>query len=64
MPESHYRPGPATLAHGFAVPFESAEFLYKTTDYWYPEYERSLRWNDPQVGIASLIQDTPQLAKK
>lgn len=42
---------PAGLAHGFLVTSESAEFLYKTTDYYHPEYERSLLWNDPQIGI-------------
>jgi len=55
---------PPGFAHGFVVLSESAEFLYKTTDYWYPEYERSLRWNDLQVGIAWPIQGAPQLAKK
>ena len=42
---------PAGLAHGFLVTSESAEFLYKTTDYYYPEHERSLLWNDPAIGI-------------
>ena len=42
---------PAGLAHGFLVTSESAEFLYKTTDYYYPEFEASLMWNDAQVGI-------------
>ena len=42
---------PAGLAHGFLVTSESAEFLYKTTDYYYPEYERSLLWNDTDIGI-------------
>jgi dTDP-4-dehydrorhamnose 3,5-epimerase len=42
---------PPGFAHGFLVLSESAEFLYKTTDYWYPEHERSLLWNDPAVGI-------------
>lgn len=42
---------PPGFAHGFVVISESAEFLYKTTDYWYPEHERSLLWNDPTVGI-------------
>jgi dTDP-4-dehydrorhamnose 3,5-epimerase len=43
---------------------ESAEFLYKTTDYWYPEYERSLRWDDPAIGIQWPIDFAPQLAAK
>ncbi len=55
---------PPGFAHGFVVLSDSAEFLYKTTDYWYPEFERSLRWNDPQLNIAWPIQDLPQLAKK
>jgi dTDP-4-dehydrorhamnose 3,5-epimerase len=55
---------PPGFAHGFVVLSETAEFLYKTTDYWYPEFERSLRWNDPQVNIAWPIQDAPLLAKK
>jgi dTDP-4-dehydrorhamnose 3,5-epimerase len=42
---------PEGLAHGFLVTSESAEFLYKTTDYYYPEFERSLLWNDADVGI-------------
>jgi dTDP-4-dehydrorhamnose 3,5-epimerase len=42
---------PEGLAHGFVVTSESAEFLYKTTDYYYPEFERSLLWNDADVGI-------------
>ena len=42
---------PPGFAHGFLSLSESAEFLYKTTDYWYPEHERSLLWNDPDLGI-------------
>ncbi len=42
---------PAGFAHGFLVLSESADFLYKTTDYYAPEHERSLLWNDPAVGI-------------
>ena len=42
---------PEGMAHGFLVTSESAEFLYKTTDYYYPEFERSLLWNDADVGI-------------
>ena len=55
---------PPGFAHGFVVLSEAAEFLYKTTDYWYPEFERSLRWNDPQVDIAWPIEEAPHLAKK
>jgi dTDP-4-dehydrorhamnose 3,5-epimerase len=42
---------PAGLAHGFLVLSSSAEFLYKTTDYYAPEYERSIAWNDPALAI-------------
>lgn len=55
---------PPGFAHGFVVLSNVAEFLYKTTDYWYPEFERSLLWNDPQVAIEWPIHDAPQLAKK
>jgi dTDP-4-dehydrorhamnose 3,5-epimerase len=55
---------PPGFAHGFAVLSESAEFLYKTTDYWYPAHERSLLWNDPAVGIDWPIDGVPTLAAK
>lgn len=55
---------PPGFAHGFVVLSDSAEFLYKTTDYWYPEHERSLLWNDPTVGIEWPIDFEPQLAAK
>jgi dTDP-4-dehydrorhamnose 3,5-epimerase len=59
---------PEGLAHGFLVTSESAEFLYKTTDYYYPEFERSLLWNDADVGIEwplhVLDGATPLLAAK
>ena len=42
---------PPGFAHGFLVTSESAEFLYKTTDYYAPEFERSLRWDDAELGI-------------
>ena len=42
---------PAGIAHGFLVTSEHAEFLYKTTDYYAPQHERSLRWNDPALKI-------------
>lgn len=42
---------PEGFAHGFVVLSEVAEFLYKTTDYWYPEYERSILWSDPDLAI-------------
>ena len=55
---------PPGFAHGFVVLSESAEFLYKTTDYWYPEHERSLLWNDPAVGIDWPLDGQPLLAAK
>jgi dTDP-4-dehydrorhamnose 3,5-epimerase len=42
---------PPGVAHGFVVLSESAEFLYKTTDYWAPEHERCIAWNDPTLAI-------------
>ncbi len=55
---------PPGFAHGFLVLSESAEFLYKTTDFWYPEFERSLLWNDSALGIAWPLQRAPTLAAK
>ena len=58
---------PAGLAHGFLVTSDSAEFLYKTTDYWYPEHERSLLWNDAHLAIEwplHNLQGAPFLAAK
>ena len=58
---------PEGLAHGFLVTSESAEFLYKTTDYYHPEHERSLLWNDPAIGIdwpLHLLSAAPLLAAK
>ena len=58
---------PAGLAHGFLVTSESAEFLYKTTDYYHPEFERSILWNDPALGInwpLQLLDAPPLLATK
>jgi dTDP-4-dehydrorhamnose 3,5-epimerase len=43
---------------------DTAEFVYKTTDYWYPEFERSLLWNDPALGVQWPIQGQPQLVAK
>ena len=48
---------PADYAHGFLVVSETAEVLYKTTDYYAPEYERAIRWDDPDLNI-----DWPSLA--
>ena len=55
---------PPGFAHGFLVVSESAEFLYKTTDYWYPEHERTLLWNDRALGIAWPDAVAPILAPK
>ncbi len=55
---------PPGFAHGFCVTSESAEFLYKTTDYWYPEHERCLVWNDPDLSVAWPISGEPLLAAK
>jgi dTDP-4-dehydrorhamnose 3,5-epimerase len=55
---------PPGFAHGFLVLSETAEFLYKTTDYWYPEFERSLLWNDSTLGIAWPLRQAPTLAAK
>ena len=55
---------PAGFAHGFLVLSETAEFVYKTTDYWYPEHERSLLWNDSALGIAWPLREAPTLAAK
>ena len=58
---------PAGLAHGFLVTSESAEFLYKTTDYYYPEFECSLLWSDPLIGIEwplHMLDGPPLLAPK
>lgn len=56
---------PPGFAHGFVVLSETAEFLYKTTDYYAPEFERSLLWNDPALDIDwKLNGATPLLAAK
>lgn len=55
---------PPGLAHGFLVTSPTAEFLYKTTDYWHPQYDRSLLWKDPDVGIKWPIAQQPQLTLK
>ena len=56
---------PAGFAHGFLTLSEQAEFLYKTTDYWFAEHERSLRWDEPSLGIDwPLAGRTPVLAPK
>lgn len=55
---------PAGFAHGFLVLSEIAEFLYKTTDYYAPEHERSILWNDPDLAIPWPLTELPLLAEK
>ncbi|SOE80809.1 dTDP-4-dehydrorhamnose 3,5-epimerase [Caballeronia arationis] len=55
---------PPGFAHGFVVLSESAQFLYKTTDYWYQAHERSIVWNDAEIGIEWPIDFEPLLAAK
>lgn len=55
---------PEGFAHGFLVLSDVAEFLYKTTDYWAMEHERSIVWNDPELQIEWPLQGEPVLAKK
>lgn len=55
---------PEGFAHGFVVTSDSAEFLYKTTDYWAPEYERCIAWNDPAIGIDWHLGMPPMLSGK
>ena len=55
---------PAGLAHGFVVLSETAEFLYKTTDYYAPQHERCIAWNDPDLAIDWPIDGQPLLSAK
>jgi dTDP-4-dehydrorhamnose 3,5-epimerase len=55
---------PPGLAHGFLVLSESADFLYKTTDYYAPELERCIAWNDPELGIEWPLEEPPKLSVK
>lgn len=55
---------PPGFAHGFVVLTESADFLYKTTDYYAPEHERCLKWDDPTVGIDWPLDVEPVLSAK
>ena len=55
---------PAGFAHGFLILSDVAEFMYKTTDYYAPEYERSLLWNDPAIGIEWPLSGQPILSHK
>lgn len=55
---------PEGFAHGFVVLSEVAEFLYKTTDYYTPSAERTIRWDDPTLAIDWQLQQTPKLSAK
>lgn len=55
---------PAGLAHGFVVLSETAEFLYKTTEYYAPDDERCIAWNDPDLAIAWPVTGTPLLSAR
>lgn len=55
---------PEGFAHGFVVLSETAEFLYKTTDYYAPEHERCLAWNDPALAIDWPVQSVPVVSAK
>ena len=55
---------PPGFAHGFVVTSDTAEFLYKTTDYWSPPDERCLLWNDPALNISWPLDSEPTIAAK
>jgi dTDP-4-dehydrorhamnose 3,5-epimerase len=55
---------PVGFAHGFVVLSESAEFLYKTTDYYAPAHERCIAWNDPAIGVRWPLDGAPVLSAK
>ena len=55
---------PAGFAHGFVVLSDIADFLYKSTDYYAPEHERCILWNDPELGIDWHFQEQPILSAK
>ena len=55
---------PEGFAHGFVVLSDSADFLYKTTDYWFPEHERCIRWDDTNLAINWGIETTPIVSAK
>lgn len=55
---------PPGFAHGFVVLSDTADFLYKTTDYYAPQYERSIVWNDPAIGIRWPYEGAPALSAK
>lgn len=55
---------PPGFAHGFVVTSESADFLYKTTDFYAPQFERCIRWDDPAIGIEWPLDGPPALSAK
>lgn len=55
---------PEGFAHGFLVLSETADFLYKTTDYYAPAHERCIAWNDPAIGITWPVKDKPAVSEK
>jgi dTDP-4-dehydrorhamnose 3,5-epimerase len=55
---------PAGFAHAFLVLTDSADFLYKTTDYYAPQYERTIAWNDPDLSIEWPMDGEPSLSQK
>jgi dTDP-4-dehydrorhamnose 3,5-epimerase len=55
---------PAGFAHGFLTLTETAEFLYKTTDFYSPDHERCVRWDDPDIGIVWPAGSAPRLSPR
>lgn len=55
---------PAGFAHGFCVTSDSADFLYLTTDYWAPDYERCIAWNDPDLAVSWPMDREPVVSDK
>lgn len=55
---------PPGFGHAFVVRSEHADFLYKATEYWVPEFDRAIAWNDPEIGIDWQLDGEPALAKK
>jgi dTDP-4-dehydrorhamnose 3,5-epimerase len=55
---------PPGFAHGFLVLSDSADFLYKTTDYWAPQHERCVRWDDPELAIPWPLDGPPAVSAK
>lgn len=55
---------PPGFGHGFLVLSESADFLYKTTAYYAPQWDRGVRWDDPSIGVQWPLEGAPQLSSK